>query len=93
MAVVMLAMLVVVFGLGHGDGSRDHGGNRVLGSRPGMEVLCAAWLCWVCCCARSLWCRRGYRLGRVIAYVDPDYSKIEMIDTHHWIRDYVQQLH
>ena len=23
---------------------------------------------------------RGYRLGRIIAYVDPDYSKIEMID-------------
>ena len=23
---------------------------------------------------------RGYRLGRVIAYVDPDYTKIEMID-------------
>ncbi len=35
-------------------------------------------------------CRRGYRLGRVIAYVDPNYSKIEMIDTHHWIRNYVQ---
>jgi cell division protein FtsW len=34
--------------------------------------------------------RRGYRLGRVIAYIDPDYSKIELIDTHHWIRNYVQ---
>src|SRR5262249_8985920 len=32
-----------------------------------------------------------YRLSRVIAYVDPDYSKIELIDTHHWIRDYVQR--
>jgi cell division protein FtsW len=32
---------------------------------------------------------RGYRLGRVIAYVDPDYSKIELIDSHHWVRDYV----
>ena len=31
----------------------------------------------------------GYRLGRVIAYIDPDYSKIELIDTHHWVRDYV----
>jgi cell division protein FtsW len=31
----------------------------------------------------------GYRLGRVIAYVDPDYSKIELIDSHHWVRDYV----
>ena len=35
----------------------------------------------------------GYRLGRVIAYVDPDYSKIELIDTHHWVRNYVHQLH
>jgi cell division protein FtsW len=34
---------------------------------------------------------RGYRLGRVIAYIDPDYSRIEMIDTHHWIRSYVQR--
>ncbi len=34
---------------------------------------------------------RGYRLGRVIAYVDPDYSKIELVDTHHWIRNYVQR--
>ena len=33
--------------------------------------------------------RDGYRLGRVIAYIDPDYSVIEMIDTHHWVRDYV----
>jgi cell division protein FtsW len=34
---------------------------------------------------------RGYRIGRVISYVDPDYSKIEMIDTHGWIRSYVQR--
>jgi cell division protein FtsW len=34
---------------------------------------------------------RGYRLGRVIAYVDPDYSKIEAIDRHGWIRGYVQR--
>jgi cell division protein FtsW len=33
---------------------------------------------------------KGYRLGRVIAYVDPDYSKIEMIDRAGWIRSYVQ---
>jgi cell division protein FtsW len=32
---------------------------------------------------------QGYRLGRVMAYVDPDYSKIELIDSHHWVRDYV----
>jgi cell division protein FtsW len=34
---------------------------------------------------------RGYRLGRIIAYVDPDYSKIELIDTHGWLRSYVQR--
>jgi cell division protein FtsW len=33
---------------------------------------------------------KGYRLGRVIAYVDPDYSKIEMIDRAGWIRSYIQ---
>jgi cell division protein FtsW len=32
---------------------------------------------------------KGYRLGRVIAYVDPDYSKIELIDGHHWVRNYI----
>jgi cell division protein FtsW len=34
---------------------------------------------------------RGYRLGRVIAYIDPDYSRIELIDGRHWIRQYVQR--
>jgi len=34
---------------------------------------------------------RGYRLGRVIAYLDPDYSNIELVDTHHWTRNYVQR--
>jgi cell division protein FtsW len=33
---------------------------------------------------------RGYRLGRVISYFDPDYSIIETIDTGHRIRNYVQ---
>ena len=33
---------------------------------------------------------RGYRLGRVISYFDPDYSQIETIDTHDWIRHYVE---
>ncbi len=34
---------------------------------------------------------KGYRVGRIIAYVDPDYSKIETIDTHGWVRAYVQR--
>src|SRR5262249_38309330 len=32
---------------------------------------------------------RGYRLGRFIAYFDPDYKLIETVDTHHWVRSYV----
>jgi len=34
---------------------------------------------------------KGYRVGRIVAYVDPDYSLIETIDTHHWVRTYVQR--
>ncbi|MGA3187729.1 MAG: FtsW/RodA/SpoVE family cell cycle protein [Bryobacteraceae bacterium] len=34
---------------------------------------------------------KGYRVGRVISYFDPDYSKIEMIDTHGWIRSYIER--
>ena len=33
---------------------------------------------------------KGYRLGRVIGYVDPQYRMIDNIDTHGWIRNYVQ---
>jgi cell division protein FtsW len=33
---------------------------------------------------------RGYRLGRVISYFDPEYSLIETIDTHGRIRHYVE---
>jgi cell division protein FtsW len=35
-------------------------------------------------------CSRGYRLGRMIAYVDPDYSKIELIDPHGWLKSYIK---
>ena len=34
---------------------------------------------------------RGYRLGRIIAYVDPDYSKIELVDPHGWLKSYIQR--
>ena len=34
---------------------------------------------------------RGYRLGRVISYVDPDYSKIGLIDPQGRIRSFVQR--
>ena len=33
---------------------------------------------------------RGYRLGRMIAYVDPDYSKIELVDPHGWLKSYIK---
>jgi cell division protein FtsW len=32
---------------------------------------------------------KGYRLGRVISWVDPNYTAIELVDTHHWVREYV----
>jgi cell division protein FtsW len=36
-------------------------------------------------------CSRGYRLGRIVAYVDPDYTKIEMIDPNGWLKSYIQR--
>ena len=36
-------------------------------------------------------CSRGYRLGRIVAYVDPDYSKIELVDPHGWVKSYIQR--
>ncbi len=34
---------------------------------------------------------RGYRVGRLISYFDPDYSKIALIDPQGWIKSYVQR--
>lgn len=34
---------------------------------------------------------KGYRLGRVVSYVDPDYSKIETIDPHGWLKSYLMR--
>jgi cell division protein FtsW len=88
MAVAMLAMLVVVPDLGTAM----------------VPVLTAVIVFWVAGLEWKYMRRvallgllllvllvfaRGYRLGRVIAYVDPDYSGIEMVDTHHVIRNYV----
>jgi cell division protein FtsW len=36
-------------------------------------------------------CSRGYRIGRIVAYVDADYSKISMVDTHGWLKSYVER--
>jgi cell division protein FtsW len=34
---------------------------------------------------------RGYRLGRIIAYVDPDYTKIELVDPGGRLKAYMQR--
>ena len=34
---------------------------------------------------------KGYRLGRVISYVDPDYTKLELVDPHGVIKSYIQR--
>src|SRR5579862_8165639 len=79
-AVAMLAVLVVVADLGTAL----------------VPVITAVIMLWIAGLERRymLWVgalatilvmlaivSRGYRVGRIIAYVDPDYSKIETIDT------------
>jgi cell division protein FtsW len=58
----------------------------------GLErrYMIRAALIGVVLCAVAIF-SKGYRVGRIIAYVDPDYSHVELIDTHHWIRNYVQR--
>ncbi|HEX5430513.1 MAG TPA: FtsW/RodA/SpoVE family cell cycle protein [Bryobacteraceae bacterium] len=90
LAVIMLMMLVIVADLGTAM----------------VPVLTAVIVFWVAglkkkymfyiflagflVCSAAV-ARRGYRLGRVIAYVDADYSLINSIDRHHWIQSYVQR--
>jgi cell division protein FtsW len=87
-AVAMLAMLVVVADLG----------TAMVPVLTALIVFWVAGLEWkymrrVAALGVMLLAifvaEKGYRLGRVIAYVDPDYSKIELIDTHHWVRNYI----
>lgn len=88
-AVAMLGLLVVVADLGTAM----------------VPVLTAMVVFWVAGLERRTMVRilalglalasifivsRGYRLGRVIAYVDPDYSLIEMIDRQGYVRSYVE---
>ncbi|HUA84375.1 MAG TPA: FtsW/RodA/SpoVE family cell cycle protein [Bryobacteraceae bacterium] len=89
-AVAMLAVLVVVADLG-------------TALVPVITAVIMLWvaglerryMAWVGAMAAVLVLlavvSRGYRLGRIISYFDPDYSKIELIDTHHWVRNYVQR--
>jgi cell division protein FtsW len=90
LAVAMLGMLVVVADLG----------TAMVPVITAVVVLWVAGLEWkhmrrVAAVGVLLFAiavvKRPYRLGRVIAYVDPDYSKIELVDTHHWVREYVQR--
>lgn len=88
LAVAMLGMLVVVADLG----------TAMIPVLTALIVFWVAGLEWkymrrvillgLLLCSVAI-VHKGYRLGRVIGYLDPDYSKIEVIDTHHWIRDYV----
>jgi cell division protein FtsW len=87
-AVAMLAMLVVVADLG----------TAMVPVLTALIVFWVAGLEWkymrrVAALGLLLLAifvaEKGYRLGRVIAYVDPDYSKIELIDTHGWVRNYI----
>jgi cell division protein FtsW len=89
-AVAMLGMLVVVADLG----------TAMVPVITGVIVFWVAGLEWkymvrvaavgiLLAALAIIW--QPYRLGRVIGYIDPDYSKIEMIDTHHVIHDYVQR--
>jgi cell division protein FtsW len=88
-AVVMLGLLVVVADLGTAL----------------VPVITAVIVFWVAGLERRYMIRvaalglvlciiavvsRGYRLGRFIAYFDSDYKLIETIDTHHWVRSYVE---
>ena len=34
---------------------------------------------------------KGLRVGRIITFFDPDYSKLELIDTHGWLKAYVER--
>jgi len=89
-AVAMLAVLVVVADLG----------TAMVPVITAVVVFWVAGLEWkhmlrvaalgLLLCVIAVF-SRGYRLGRVVAYLDPEYTKIEMIDTHHWVRNYVQR--
>ena len=89
MAILMLALLVVVSDLGTAM----------------VPVITALVVFWVAGLERRIMAgilalgfflvfiaiaSRGYRVGRVIAYVDPDYSVIEVVDRGQWIRHYVE---
>src|SRR3984885_8647834 len=88
LAVAMLAMLVVVGDLG----------TAMVPVMTAVIVFWVAGLEWkymrrVAALGLLLLAifvvEHGYRLGRVISWVDPNYSVIELVDTHHWVRNYV----
>ncbi len=89
-AVLMLAFMVVVADLGTAL----------------VPVITAVLVFWIAGLERKYMLRvaligvalvvvaiasRGYRLGRIIAYFDPDYSKIELVDPNGWLKAYIQR--
>jgi cell division protein FtsW len=34
---------------------------------------------------------KGYRLGRVLSYVDPEYKILDMVDPHGFVKDYIRR--
>jgi cell division protein FtsW len=89
LAIAMLAVLVIVADIGNAL----------------VPLITAAIVLWVAGLERQQLIRvgaaalllcmvavvsKGYRLGRIIAYVDPEYKMIDTIDTKGWIRGYIQ---
>ncbi len=90
LAVVMLGFMVVVADLGTAV----------------VPVITAIVVCWVAGLEKRHMMRlamlgaalaliavvsKGERVRRVVAFLDPDYSRIETIDTHGWVRAYVER--
>jgi cell division protein FtsW len=90
LAVAMLAVLVVVADLGTAL----------------VPVITAVIVFWIAGLDRRYMLRvglmaillvviavvsRGYRLGRFISFVDPEYKIISLIDTHGWLKSYVER--
>ncbi|HWZ31526.1 MAG TPA: FtsW/RodA/SpoVE family cell cycle protein [Bryobacteraceae bacterium] len=90
LAVAMLAVLVVVADLGTAL----------------VPVITAVIVFWIAGLDRRYMLRvglmaallvviavvsRGYRLGRFISFVDPEYKIIGLVDTHGWLKGYVER--
>lgn len=90
LAIAMLAVLVIVADIGNAL----------------VPLITAAIVLWVAGLEKQQMIRvgaaalvlcviavfsKGYRVGRLIAYFDPEYKLVETIDTKGWIRAYIQK--